>query len=76
MGKGGLDFMLAGDTEFHAQQRKLMGTYYGVELLLVFLKLGPHSISVTRLTLMLLQVPACTGISGSNRSRTSTNTSP
>ena len=32
MGKGGLDFMLAGDTVFHAQQRKLMGAYYGIEL--------------------------------------------
>ncbi|KAL6715679.1 hypothetical protein ACLMJK_006640 [Lecanora helva] len=26
MGKGGLDFMLAGDTGFHTQQRKLMGS--------------------------------------------------
>lgn len=25
MGKGGWDFMLSGDTEFHAKQRKLMG---------------------------------------------------
>ena len=24
MGKGGLDFMLAGDTQFHAKQRQLM----------------------------------------------------
>ena len=27
MGKGGLDFMLAGDTKFHATQRKLMGMW-------------------------------------------------
>ena len=25
MGKGGLDFMLAGDTPFHTKQRELMG---------------------------------------------------
>lgn len=25
MGKGGLDFMLSGDTPFHNKQRKLMG---------------------------------------------------
>lgn len=28
MGKRGLDFMLAGDASFHAQQRKLMGQYF------------------------------------------------
>ena len=27
MGKGGSDFMLSGDTVFHAKQRKLMGMY-------------------------------------------------
>ena len=26
MGKGGLDFMLGGDTSFHTKQRKLMST--------------------------------------------------
>ena len=64
MGKGGLDFMLAGDTTFHAKQRKLMGTFNQWSF--------PLSIN---LNIVPIQVLVYTGISGSSRSAISTSTS-